>query len=82
MSQFGIMLRQQRTHKNKTQLEVAQATTIPRTKISHYECAKQLPSRTNLQKLLDFYETEFNIQSQIKRLWSEEKQHCTRWSVC
>ena len=81
MSELGILLRNARFRRNLFQREVADRTGVPRTKISHYERGRQLPSERNLDKMLKLYSPDLETKQLIRQLWEQEKVKYKSWSV-
>ncbi|MGN0149766.1 MAG: helix-turn-helix domain-containing protein [Clostridia bacterium] len=63
---FNQLLRKERLRNNLDQSEVTALTGIPRTKISRYENAHQIPSPTNLDKLIQCYGPTKEVERMIR----------------
>lgn len=72
MRLFNNLLRGERKRNNLLQSEVSSMTGIPASKISRYECRHQIPSPTNLEKLLICYQTDKKLKTIIYAAYNVE----------
>lgn len=81
---FSDTLQRTRFGAHITQYELSDLTGIPQCKISNYERGAQLPSKTNLKKILDciLNESESYRRNRLIDLYESEvrKKHCQNYS--
>lgn len=80
VTELSEELKAARKNALETQLSTSRQTGVPRTKISAYENGKQIPTETNLKKLMLFYGLSQQQQEQITQIWKRcaSQKKCRR----